>query len=141
MTDVIVKRANGTLDVGLLCDDPSLTKQSESAACDINKIMAKYEKSQLITHLNENEAFYADVSQVPDYQGALKIVRDADDMFMSLPADVRSRFDNDPQEYLSFVSNPANKPELIKMGILPPDKAVTGAPAPGIVVPPVVEGA
>lgn len=118
MTDVIVKRPDGSLDVGLLCEDPSLTKQSEAASCDINKIMAKYERSGILQHVNANEAFYADVSNVPDYQAALEVVRKADDLFMSLPADIRARFDNDPAEYLKFVGDPANKELMGKLGML-----------------------
>lgn len=118
MTEVITKRADGSLDVGLLCDDPSLTKQADAAACDINKIMAKYERSGLLLHVNQNQAMYADVSSVPDYQGALEIVRKADDMFASLPAEIRAKFDNDPAEYLRFVSDPANKDTMDKLGML-----------------------
>lgn len=129
MTDVIEKRVvvgpDGTqhtlLSVGLLCEDESLTKQSEAAACDINKIMAKYEKSGLLMHVNANEGFYADVSAVPDYQGALAIVRKSDEMFMSLPAEIRSRFDNDPAKYLAFCSDPANKQVMQDMGMLAKD--------------------
>lgn len=118
MTDVIVKREDGSLDVGLRCDDPSLTVQSEAAACDINKIMARYEKSGLISHLNQNAAFYADVSAVPDYQAALDVVEKADALFMSLPAEIRAEFDNDPGRYLDFVSDPANKARMIELGII-----------------------
>lgn len=124
MTEVVVKRPNGTLDVGLFCPEPSLTKQSESEACDINKIMAKYERTGLLAHLNANEAFYADVSNVPDYQGAFEVVRKADELFMSLPAEIRARFENDPGKYLEFVSNPANKDEMVKLGIVVSPKAV-----------------
>lgn len=118
MTDVIVIRENGSRDVGLKCDEPSLTKQSESDACDINKIMARYEKDGVLRHVSENAPFYADVSQVPDYQAALEVVQKADELFMSMPAELRAKFDNDPQVYFDFVSNPANKAELEKLGLV-----------------------
>lgn len=117
---IVEEREDGSRRVALICEDKSLTKQSEADACDINKIMAKYERSGILQHVSLNEAFYADVSNVPDYQAALAIVVKADEMFMSLPGDVRARFENNPQKYLDFVSNPANKDEMIKMGLLNP---------------------
>lgn len=144
MSEIITKRSSGYLDVGLSCDEPSLTKQAEAAACDINKIMAKYEKSGLILHLNQNEAMYADVSSVPDYQGALAIVQKADEMFGSLPAEIRARFENDPAKYLSFVADPANKELMQTMGMIakvpdaPPSMAdgiVEALTKAGVVVP------
>lgn len=118
MSDVIVIREDGSRDVGLRCDEPSMTKQSDAAACDINKIMAKYEKSGLLMHLNQNEPFYGDVSNVPDYQAALAVVQKSEEMFMSLPGDIRARFENDPAKYLAFVSDPANKELMGKMDML-----------------------
>lgn len=115
--DVIVRREDGSLDVGLLCDDPSLTKQSEADACNINKIMAKYEKDGVLRHVNANQGFYADVSKMPDYQGCLAVVRQAEDLFMSIPAEIRAKFDHDPQKYFDFVSDPANGEEMIKLGL------------------------
>lgn len=118
MPEIIKVRDDGTRDVSFVCEGVSLTKQSEAAACDINRIMAKYERDGVISHVSENVGFYADVSNVPDYQGALAIVEKAEAMFSSIPAEIRARFDNDPQLFLDFVSNPLNKSELVKLGFL-----------------------
>lgn len=48
MTDVVTVREDGTLRVQLLCEDKSLTRQSEAGACDINRIMATYEKTGVL---------------------------------------------------------------------------------------------
>lgn len=129
MTVIVKERADGSRSVGLLCEDPSLTKQSERDACDINKIMAQYERSGVLKHVALNSGFYADVSSVPDYQAAFDVVAAADTLFASLPADIRARFNNNPGDYLDFVSNPANRDELIKMGVIQPPKEAVATPA------------
>ena len=39
--------------VQLVPDEKSLTKQMHKKECDINNILAKYQKTGAITHLNE----------------------------------------------------------------------------------------
>lgn len=110
--------------VVVLCQDKSLTKQAEAEMCDINFIMRKYDKSGLVSHLNDRPGFYADVSSVPDYQASLAIVRQAQQVFAELPGKMRARFNNDPAEYLAFVENPANREEMIELGMIPKPEPV-----------------
>ncbi len=115
----------------------SRTRQSEAAALDINNIMRKYEKTGILP-VEGREAFYADVSTMPDYRSALAAVESADDAFMALPAAVRSRFDNEAALFLDFCSDPDNRDEMVTMGLLEAELEVEPAiPAPD--VPPVVE--
>jgi len=109
----------------------SLTKQSMRDECDINKIMERFEKGKIITHTANREAYFADVSQVPDFAAAVEIVRKAEEMFMSLPAKLRSRFDNDPAAYVQFTADPANRDEMVALGLIPKPEP---APAPVEVV-------
>lgn len=129
MSKIIRERENGTRSVSLLCDEPSMTKQADADSCDINKIMARYEKTGVLQHVALNPGFYADVSAVPDYQAALAIVESADSLFASLPASIRGRFDNDPAAYLAFVSDPANRDEMEKLGLLKPVEPKPVVPA------------
>lgn len=135
MPEVIVVRADGSRDVSFICEGESLTKQSEAPACDINRIMAKYEKSGIITHLNENPGFFADVSSMPDYMGALAIVDKASAVFAALPAELRARFENNPALYLEFATNPANREEMITLGMINPPPPPVGPVPPIPVVP------
>lgn len=96
---------------------PSLTKQSFAKECDINNIMKRYEKDGLIAHVNRVQGSYGDFTNPPDYQDALNKVISAQDMFMSLPANVRARFGNDPGEFLKFVQDPGSVEEMVKMGL------------------------
>ena len=54
----------------------------------------------------------------------------AQSMFATLPSKIRSAFDEDPQKFLDFCSDPENKPEMEKLGLLPktpPKATATGA--------------
>ena len=94
----------------------SMTIQSQAEEADINVMMARFRiTGTMPTSVRVPE--YGDFSEITDYRGALHAVMDAQDNFMRLPAAVRARFDNDPQLMLEFVSDPANVPELVKMGL------------------------
>lgn len=117
MGEVIVIREDGSRDVQFICEGPSLTKQSEAEACDVNKIMKKYERTGYLPPSGD-PGYYADVSSVPDYQAALAIVERASVVFDSLPGEFRARMDNDPAKYLAWVGDPANRDEMVKLGMV-----------------------
>jgi phage internal scaffolding protein len=121
----------GDIDFG---DEPSLTKQSEADSCDINKIMGQYEKTGLIPHVNRYQGHYSDLGDAKSYHESMNSVIEAQDAFDSLPASIRTRFGNDPALFLDFVSDPDNRPEMEKMGLLPSTGA---AKAPDTVAEPV----
>lgn len=93
-------------------------QQHDSAACDINNIMARYVRDGVIEHVKEFGAQYGDFTCVPDYATCLRAVSEAEECFNALPAKVRSRFENDPAQFLDFVSDPANRNEMALMGLL-----------------------
>lgn len=98
---------------------PSLTRQSFSDECDINNIMARFEKTGIIEHLNQHQGTYGDFTLITDYHSALLQVIDAQNSFNSLPSKLRAQFNNDPGLFLTFVQDPDNIPELEKMGLIP----------------------
>ena len=105
---------------------PSRTIQDPRDECDVNKLMAKYRKTGMITHLAKHPPRYEDVSGAVSYQEALNIVGAAEREFSKLSAKIRAKFDNDPGKFLDFVSNPDNAEEMYDLGIaVRPD-----APAP-----------
>nr|QJB19069.1 MAG: internal scaffolding protein [Microvirus sp.] len=105
----------------------SLTKQSFADECDINVLMSRYQSGAILPG-NALQATYGDVSAVTDYQDALNLVIEANDGFNNLPSKVRSYFDNDPAQFLAFVGNSENIPEMIKLGIYEPSSPPSAGP-------------
>lgn len=95
------------------------TKQSFVAECDINNIIKSFKVTGQIKHINEKAAqgAYVDLPDPIDFQEALHQVKDAQASFMTLPSQVRSRFDNDPGRFLEFMADPNNQDEIIKLGL------------------------
>ncbi len=114
----ISRHENGHVKVQTINDQPSRTVQSQKDSTDINKIMDKYHKTGMITHLQQKQGQYVDLSSLGDYQHSLQTVIDAQAAFMTLPSTVRKKFANDPQELLTFLSNPQNKEEAITLGLI-----------------------
>lgn len=64
---------------------------------------------------------YGDFTNVGDYRSALEAVQRANENFMQLPAELRARWDNDPQKFLEYAHNPENLPEMRKFGLAKPE--------------------
>lgn len=101
---------------------PSLTHQSFKDECDIGNIMKRYLRTGVLTHLTSLQARYGDLSNLPDYHTALNTVIQAQDSFDALPAVIRARFFNDPGQFMDFVSNPENRDEMVKLGMIESQK-------------------
>jgi len=96
--------------------------------CDINHIMAKYQKTGIVNHVATHQGDYSDLTDVPTYQDALNKVISANNAFSTLPSSVRKRFNNDPAQFLNFVSDVNNRSEMEEMGLIPtapPDPSPT----------------
>lgn len=99
--------------------DPGLTVQDGRDDADINVILRRFGiTGQMPTARTAPE--YGDFTGVTDYQSALDAVMAADDAFMSLPAELRKRFDNDPAELLTFLNDDKNRDEARELGLLAP---------------------
>lgn len=103
--------------VQLQCNDLSRTKQSFSAECDINNIMAKYQKTGLVSHVAQHQGNYDNLPSNVDYHENMNAMIAADEAFASLTSSIRSKFHNDPAEFLEFVHNDDNADELVEMGL------------------------
>jgi len=98
----------------------SLTHQSMAPECDINRIMAKWQKTGVIEHANTYQGQYGDFAETPSYQEAMNVVLESQEMFMTLPSSVRRQFDNDPGQFLAFAVDPSNGEKMIEMGLASP---------------------
>lgn len=98
----------------------SQTKQEFKDDCDLNVILTRYRETGLID-VPVHEMIYGDFSNVKDYSQAFEIVSFVGEIFGRLPADVRRRFSNSPEEFLRFASDPANASALVDLGIVSED--------------------
>lgn len=96
----------------------SLVRSEFRDDCDINKIMARFTKTGLITHLNTAQAAFADVSELGDYTAIHNRLLAAQEAFMSLPAHIRKDMDHDPSKFEAYLADPENADKLLKAGLL-----------------------
>jgi len=96
---------------------PSRTKQSFAAECDINTIMKRYERTGVLDHVAQRAPRYEDVVGL-NFGAAMDVIVGAKNMFADLPAQIRDRFNNDPETMLEFIQNEENRAEAAKMGLL-----------------------
>lgn len=117
--------------------DPSRTKQSFKAECDINTIIARFLRTGILDYAEKHEAQYGDATGV-DFTEAMQTVAKAQSMFNDLPSALRNRFKNEPALFLDFIHDDKNRDEARKLGLLKPEpapapepvKTATAAPAP-----------
>lgn len=111
--------------VDLYCPpEEGMTRQEFADECNINVLMAQYERTGVISHVNQRQPMFVDVSDVPDLARAIAIVEEGEKSFMTLPASVRREFDNDPVKFLEFCQDPASLSKLREWGLAPPEKVV-----------------
>ena len=109
-----------------------MTKQWHKKECDINQIMAKYQKSGIITHVNKHELNYGFATS-SDLHESLNMIQYANEMFADLPSKARAKFENEPGKFLDFVQDPNNQSELYDLGLTEypyeePPKAIKNQP-------------
>lgn len=96
---------------GSFNDSPSLTVQSDKDASDINNIVRQFGLTGGLPY-GKLTPFFDDVSEFPtDYHSAMNFVLEAQEGFMSYPAEVRSRFDNDPGNFIAALNDPNQQEE------------------------------
>lgn len=109
-----------------------LTIQSAKDECDINKIIAKYQKTGLVQHIAVHGPNYGEYDAV-DFQTAMETIAAGQEMFLELPSSVRKRFNNDPSQFMEFVNDPETTLEdLQRHGLTRPvaPSSPEGAPTP-----------
>ena len=100
------------------CKEPTLTQQQFAEEADINTIVERFHLTGEMPAVKEPPA-YGDFSGIFDFQTAMNAVRNAQESFDALPANIRARFHNQPAEFLEFVQNDENRPEAEKLGLVP----------------------
>lgn len=99
---------------------PSMTKQAFAEEADINTIVRRF---GLTGELPQDVAVpqSGDFLEAKDFHESMNLIRQAEEAFMEMPAEVRKRFGNDPGEFLDFVNDERNRDEARKLGLLVPE--------------------
>ena len=103
-------------------NDKSRTQQHFRDAADINNIVSKFMKSGVLgdpTRRSSRAPMWGDFSNV-DFQSSMEMVASVKNGFELLSSEIRSKFDNNPSNLLEFLSDPENRDEAVKLGLLPP---------------------
>lgn len=107
----------------LTCSDESLTIQSAKDEADINTIVRRFGLTgELPSDLKMPQS--GDFTGVPDFHAAMNLITKTQEEFLRIPADVRARFNNDPQRLMAFLDDESNRDEARKLGFLRPVDSV-----------------
>lgn len=123
--------------LGKAFKEPSRTKSEFAEDCDINVILERFTKTGVLEHQARFQGMYGNFIGLPQsLQDARNQVRDAEEMFMTLPARIRERFQNSPELFLEAVDqaadNPALRDELRALGVFKPATRASEKPAEGV---------
>lgn len=108
-------------ETGQVNSEPSMTVQADKDEADINVILDRFGITGQLPQ-NVRPPVFQDFDAVFDFRSAVEAIEMATDSFLCLPARVRSRFDNDPQKFVEFCSDPANLKEMRELGLAVPEK-------------------
>lgn len=110
-------------ETGLSCPEESLAIQSAEEESNINTIVRRFgltgEMPNQVAMPHSGE-----FHNIPDFHTAMNLIRTTQEAFLTVPADVRARFGNDPQAFMHFVEDDANRDEARRMGLLKPEPVV-----------------
>lgn len=116
-------------EAGVDLGGPSPTVQSQKDEADINTIVRRFGITGELP-LNLRVPLNIDHCEDLEYRECLEVVNAARASFDSLPADVRSRFANDPAALVDFAQDDANRDQLKLWGLLRDDPPSAPAAAP-----------
>lgn len=103
-------------EFGTYNTEETMTVQSDKDSTDINLIVKRYEGTGMLPQV-QMQALTGDFTGITDFHDAQQRILEAKEAFMEVPAAIRDRFNNDPQSFVDFVTNPDNIDELRKLGL------------------------
>lgn len=114
-------------ETGLECKDPTRTQQHMKDECDINVIVRNFGVTGQVP-TTVRAPTYGDFLGVNDFHTAANAIAQANEAFDAMPSDLRYRFHNNPQEFVDFCSDDANRPEAERLGLVFPQKPLDNPP-------------
>lgn len=99
--------------------EPSLTQQHFAKDADLNTIVKRYGITDgSFPPMALDPRYFGDFTDAVDFKEHLDRVRNAEDRFNALPADLRAAFGNNMIQLHNWVSDPANAEEAVTLGLL-----------------------
>ena len=93
----------------------SLTKQSYTKQCDINRILAKFQRTGTISHISANN-HYSDLPEI-SYEEACMAKAYIDNVYYTLPSEIRREITS-PGEFQQFVKTHSEEEIAEKLPML-----------------------
>lgn len=97
----------------------SMTADEFRHACDVNRIVEKWQRTGVLEHTARFAGEYGNFIGPESYHEAANRLAEANSMFETLPAAMRAEFGNDVGHFLAFVSDDDNAPRMRELGLLP----------------------
>lgn len=105
------------------------TQQHFREEVDINNIVARFQRTGMLSGASSTPLQYGDVSSM-DFMAMQNLVVKMKGRFMGLPSKTRNLFNNDPAQMLAFIEDPENADQARKLGLLPPKPKAAPEPPP-----------
>lgn len=135
--EVTNRKTNGSRRVQIFLPSESTVEQAHAGATNINAIMAKYRKTGQMPMAAPVHGLYGDFAIADDYHATQNRLIEAEQLFMSMPSEIRKRFANNAGQFFEFCNDPGNLEEAVGLGLIPkpviepPEEPVAPKPAPG----------
>lgn len=117
-------------DVDCQAAGDGLTKQEFVKDCDVNEILRRCLRTGVPVPGMEVQLAFADAVGVGDFADCVRRVDEAKEAFMTLPAEVRTEFDNDPSVLVAFLADGSNRDRAIELGLVAKPPVAPPAPEP-----------
>lgn len=108
--------SKASTETGLECKDKTRTQQHLAEETNINWIVNRYQQTGEVPQ-HQLPPLNIDFAQGLDFQQAMDQIVQAREAFDALPSGVRSKFHNDPAEFVDFMSNADNRDQIRGMGL------------------------
>lgn len=110
--------------------------QSFADSTDIHSILKRYQNGE-VDVLEKVQGFYGDITEMPHtYAEALQRISDSEKVFMSLPVEVRAKFNHSFSEFLAASQEPDF---LDRLGVKPTEQPASLPSVPDVKTNPVEE--
>lgn len=91
---------------------------ADAAGANINTIVAQYRRNGTLPAVQLANPLYGDHTGPQDLMAARLAIQEAEDRFRELPAEVRSRAQNDPGVFLNMLDDPTQRASLVSAGLI-----------------------